>query len=363
MICRLLYLVGQLRPGGSERQLLYLLEAMDRERYRPAVAIWSFSETDAHVATLRALNVPMHVIPNPSSRAAKLQAFRRLVAQLKPEVVHSYSFYTNFAAFWGVLGAGAVAIGSVRGDFTTDKKECGPLLGRLSSRWPRHQIFNSASAAATSRLSRTPFAPKRVHVVRNGLDEHRFRSSPVPADTVRIAAIGSLVPLKRWDRLLTAAVALKRNGIRCAIRIAGDGDSRTLLEEQARNLGVSDVVEFLGYTQDVQSLLASSRFLVHTSDSEGYPNVILEAMSCGRAVVATDAGDVRSLVADGRTGFIVSRGDEATLVARMMTLIKDTEICSRMGEAGRAAVESRFRLDHLVAETLEAYRTLGWTGA
>jgi glycosyltransferase involved in cell wall biosynthesis len=60
----------------------------------------------------------------------------------------------------------------------------------------------------------------------------------------------------------------------------------------------------------------------------------MEAMACGRAVVATDAGDVPSLVEDGKTGFVVARGDEATLLARMATLMTDPDLCQRMGEAG-----------------------------
>src|SRR5712691_8915015 len=139
---RLLYLVGQLTPGGLERQLCYLLQAMDRERYRPAVAVWNFSEADVYVPRIRALNVPMYAFPNLPSAAAKLRAFRRLVRQLAPEVVHSYTFFTNFAAYWGVRGTQSVAFGSIRCDFTFEMKDAGPWLGRLSARWPRDQICN-----------------------------------------------------------------------------------------------------------------------------------------------------------------------------------------------------------------------------
>jgi glycosyltransferase involved in cell wall biosynthesis len=87
----------------------------------------------------------------------------------------------------------------------------------------------------------------------------------------------------------------------------------------------------------------------------------MEAMACGRAVVATDAGDVPSLVEDGKTGFVVPRRDEATLLARMVTLITDYDLCQRMGEAGRAKAERQFGLDRFVSETLVAYRVMGWS--
>jgi len=158
-------------------------------------------------------------------------------------------------------------------------------------------------------------------------------------------------------------VELKRNGFDCLIQIAGDGPLRGLLEQQARELGLTDCIEFMGYAENIPGLLANARFLVHTSDSEGCPNVVMEAMACGRAVVATDVGDVAFLVEDGKTGFVVPRGDEAALLARMETLMTDHDLCRRMGEAGRAKAERQFGLDRLVSETLAAYRVMEWKGA
>jgi glycosyltransferase involved in cell wall biosynthesis len=360
MKCRLLYLIGELVQGGAEQQLCYLLQAMDRERYRPTVVVWNYREEDVNVPQIRVLGIPLHSFPTVHS-AAKLRVFRHMVRHFKPEVVHSYSFYTNFAAYWATWGTRAVAVGSVRGDFTLDKKESSPWLGRLSARWPRDQIYNSSSAAETCRLSRSFFVPKQLSVVRNGLDLERFRSVPLAiGERIRIVSIGSLLPVKRWDRLLRVAAELRQRGLDCLIQIVGDGWFRRQLEQQTRDLGVTDCIEFIGYTDNIPDLLADARFLVHTSDSEGCPNVVMEAMACGRAVVATDAGDVPSLVEDGKTGFVIPRGDEGTLLARIVTLMTDHDLCRRMGEAGRVKAEQQFGLDRLVSETLAAYRVMGW---
>ena len=111
--CRLLYLIGQLRSGGSERQLYYLLKSMERNRYQPEVVVWTLREADMYVSKIRALGVPLHSFPNGSSRASKLGAFRRLVMQINPDVVHSYSFYTNFAAFWATRAMKTITIGEL----------------------------------------------------------------------------------------------------------------------------------------------------------------------------------------------------------------------------------------------------------
>jgi glycosyltransferase involved in cell wall biosynthesis len=359
--CRILYLVGQLMPGGAEQQLCYLLQAIDRERYRPALAVWSLRENDMYVSSVQKLGIPIYSFPQAVSGAAKLTAFRQLVGTLKPEILHSCSFFTNFAAWWAALGRAVIPIGAIRGNFILDKKDSGLLLGSLSARWPRAHIINSFASAENARRTKGLFGPRYIYVVRNGLDLHRFRAAPLPSERqVRIVGIGSLVPVKRWDRLLLAAVQLKRKGCDFSIRIVGDGPLRGSLERQSRELGVTSKVKFLGHSNNVPDLLANSTFLVHTSDSEGYPNVLMEAMACGRAVVATDVGDVASLVEDGHTGFLVGRGEDAMLVERMIKLIRNRDLCWRMGEAGRAKAEREFGLDRMVKETLDAYQKVGW---
>jgi glycosyltransferase involved in cell wall biosynthesis len=361
MNCRFLYVVGQLGPGGLERQLYFLLKTMDRERYRPEVVVWNFRSDDIYVPQIQKLGVPLHYFPDTLSAAGKLSAFRRIVKRMRPEVIHSYTFYTNIAAWWGTLGMKTIAVGTVRSNFTNDKKSCGFLLGSLSARWPHTQIYNNFAGAEKARQSQSLFAPRRVFVVRNGLDLEQFRRVPLsPNGQVRIVGVGSLLQIKRWDRLLTAALNLKKKGLDFVVEIAGGGPLRESLEQQARDLGVADRVRLIGHTDDIPGLIASSTLLAHTSDIEGCPNVVMEAMACGRAVVATDAGDIPSLVEDGKAGFVVRRGDEEALADRMAKLITDHDLCRRMGEAGRATAEREFGLDRLMSETFAAYRASGW---
>lgn len=359
MECRLFYLVGQLSLGGLERQLFYLIRSMDRRCYKPVVAVWGNSPDDHYAREIRALDVPVIALGQQPTRWAKLKALRSLVSAVRPEVIHSYTFYTNIAAWWAARGTGAIPIGSVRNNFILDRRETGKVLGRLCGRWPAAQIYNSLTAEQNAKRSTTIFRPRRIYVIKNGVDLGRFspRLHPQPG---YILAVGSMYPRKRWDRLIRAVALLASNGGCPEVMHAGSGPLRGELEAMTRRLHVEHVIRFLGARHDIPALLVNAAFLVHTAEDEGCPNVILEAMACGRAIVATDAGEIPHLIDDGKTGFVVPRNDETALTSRIATLLADSELCSRMGEAGRIKAEQTFGLDRLRSETFAAYRAEGW---
>ena len=361
MNCRLLYLVGQLGAGGLERQLYLLLRSMDRVRFRPEVIVWNFHVEETYVRIIRELGVPLHSFPPLITRTKKLLALRGMVLGKRPEVIHSYTFHTNFAAAWAALGRNITAVGSARSDFDGEKKRSGRLLGRLSARWPKLQIYNNFAAAQNARHGRSLFVPKNICVVRNGLELEEFEVGSIRFEgAARILGVGSLLSLKRWDRLLRAAATLNQIGLDFTVEIAGDGPMREALQRQIADLGLLHHVRLLGHVNNISALLSKATFLAHTSDYEGCPNVIMEAMAASRAVVATDVGDIRSLVEDGQTGFVVRRENEIEFVDRLATLIRNRNLCSQLGIAGRAKAEREFGLERLVEETFNAYRTAGW---
>jgi glycosyltransferase involved in cell wall biosynthesis len=336
---------------------------MNRESFRPAVLVWNPCETDFFTPQIRALGVTLYSLPCEVSAIKKIGQFRCLVKELKPEVIHSYSFYLNVAASWAAWGTRVVAVGAVRGDFVREIREDGPWLGRLNARWPRHQICNSNCAAENSSHTQGLSAGRKLTMIRNAVDLECFPMMPLESRAYRrrILGVGSLLPVKRWDRLVKAASELKKRRVDCLIQIAGAGPLRDLLTQEATDLGVAERVQFLGHRDDIPDLLADAAFLVHPSDSEGCPNAVIEAMACGRAVVATNVGDIPHLVADGETGFVVTRGDDVRLVDCMLKLLAEPELCRRMGEAGRQKAEQELGLDRLVEETFVAYRSAGWT--
>lgn len=359
--CRIMYLVGQLRAGGLERQLFYLLSTLDRKRYRPAVLVWRYKDSDRYVGPIRSLGVSVWSFSPHISIGGKLRCLRQTVRETNPEVLHSYSFYTNFAAQWAAYRTSTIAIGSIRSDFVTDKSDSGPYLGRLSARWPATQICNSRQAATAARSAGWPFVPRTLHVVRNGIDLMQFQSSRIPdREPPVLIGIGSLVPVKRWDQLIAVAAKLKEGGHTFRVRIVGEGPLMDTLQQYAKDLHIEDQVMLTGQVENIADELRNATILVHTSEVEGCPNVVMEAMASGRPVVAMDSGDIGALVEHGRTGFVVSQGREQDLALYIGRILSDPQLRRRMGEAGRDKAVREFGLDRLLAETLSAYRTAGW---
>lgn len=361
--CRLLYVVGQLGIGGLERQLYYLLANLNQYQYSPAVVVWNLNPNEKYYRDIETLAIPILGFPAEWSPLTKLKTLRALVRQRTPEIIHSYGFHTNFAAYYAAWGTRALAIGSLRSDFASAKREGGILRGALNARWPLVHISNSRTSADEANRAAEPFKPKQVFVVRNGLNLKQFLNVAYhPQERKYVAAVGSLLPVKRWDRLLRAfqrVIIIAKEDV--CLRIAGDGPLRSTLECLARELGISEKVEFLGAIHDIPAFLKGAKFLVHTSESEGCPNAIIEAMACGLPVIAMEAGDIPFITENGRTGFVVPQGDETALAKRITELLYDTERCLSMGLAAREKASLEFTLDRLVLETLSVYRAAGWT--
>jgi glycosyltransferase involved in cell wall biosynthesis len=348
---RVTYVVSQLGRGGQERQLLHLLGALDRSRVRPSVVAWRASPEDVYVEPIRALGIELRQLPG-DGPVRNLLALRRAVRELRADVVHSYSYFTNFAVAFATAGTRAKALGGLRNDFLSERALAGPVLGRASARWPAVHVSNNGRALANAAADPSWFRPRDVRVVPNGADLASFASVvPRPDDPPLLLGIGSLTPPKRWHLLVELAARL--HGPRLVV--LGEGPERPRLEALARRLGAGDRVSFPGASDDVRPLLARAALLVHVSAHEGLSNVVMEAMAAGVPVVATDAGDMRSLVVDGETGRVVPVDDVEGVAEAVRALLSDPARRAAMGVAGRAVAIREFSLERLAARTCAVY--------
>ncbi|MDF2977057.1 MAG: putative glycosyltransferase [Actinomycetospora sp.] len=160
---------------------------------------------------------------------------------------------------------------------------------------------------------------------------------------VVVVVLARLTAAKAHHVLLEAVADL--HDPRLHVLVVGDGPRREELEELAASRGLGRAVSFLGQRRDVVRLLAGSDVFALSSDHEGVPISIMEAMAQGLPVVSTDVGAVADLVSDGEEGYLVDRGDAAALGARLRKLADDPDLRRTMGERARARASRDFTIE------------------
>jgi glycosyltransferase involved in cell wall biosynthesis len=204
---------------------------------------------------------------------------------------------------------------------------------------------------------------EKIQVIHNGIpidpflvqDDRSIRKSLLNDGTCPvILTTARLVEHKGLEDLLQAAVQVPG----AMFLVAGDGPLRSLLETQAKALGVDERVVFLGYREDLNQLLLACDFFVMPSHNEGLPLSILEAMAAGKAVVATHAGGIGEAVIDGETGWLVPVADPDRLAASIRSLLADPKLARRFGRAGRERVLRAFHVDVMVKKYTSTYESL-----
>jgi glycosyltransferase involved in cell wall biosynthesis len=197
------------------------------------------------------------------------------------------------------------------------------------------------------KLAESGVPSHRIQVVYNGVDP-RFR--PLERQAMRqrlglpeqgfiVLFVGLLVPVKGVDVLLKALAQGGNENRLCAL--VGDGPWRRDLEQQVEAAGLSGRVLFAGQrpADEIPCWMNAADLLVLPSLSEGRPNVVLEALSCGLAVVATRVGGTAELVRHGETGWLVESGDAAGLAQAIDRLRRDEPLRQRLGQAGRQSIQ------------------------
>lgn len=364
--CRIVYLITGLNVGGAEMMLCRLVKGLDRVRFDPVVI--SLLPPGPVAEKIQAEGLPVYSL----YMASKLDAWALwrlygLLRRLDPVILHTFLFHANLLGrVVGRLAGVPVIISGIRS--TKFGGRWRELALRWTDRWALRTVV--VSRAAGDRMLRQGVVPPgKLRVIYNGLDVTAFPVNPpsediagvrremgVPPEWPLLLAVGRLQKPKGYPLLLEAMAILQERGVSCFLAVAGDGEMRAALEEQAVRLGLGDCVRFLGLRHDVIALMAGADALVLSSLWEGLPGAVLEAMAAGLPVVATAVGGTPELVVDGVTGFLVPPGDPAALAGAVAELLRlPAEKRKEMGQAGRRRVEENFTIDRMVRAYEDLY--------
>jgi glycosyltransferase involved in cell wall biosynthesis len=271
------------------------------------------------------------------------------------------------------LVASIVRLAGCRSIVTTEH------LAMIEKSWKRHfakrfgGLFIRAAISVTNsnvefltRVHRVP--PSRIVVIHNGVDTvelDKTASSHVRSilgldpSVFVFAVVGSLEERKGHGYLLDAFARLGVAGLaKTALLVVGEGEEEASLKRKCSELGLGGRIHFLGYREDVQSIVRDVDCLVVPSTMEGMPFVILEAMTASKPVIASKIYGIPEVIVEGETGFMVPPRDVDSLYAAMRKVFENPGLCRRMGAAGRRRVESSFSLERMVRGVESVYEAV-----
>jgi glycosyltransferase involved in cell wall biosynthesis len=351
-------LAGTLELGGAEKQLVYMARALQRAGV--CVRVYTFGANEVNEGALRDAGLGPVAVGEAANPLVRLVTLARALRGFRPHIVQASTFYVNLYVALTARLFGSLAIGAIRSDVALDLQRTG-RWGPLLLRWPTALITNShAARRAALQLG---ISSAKVHVVANVIETsafdraHRARRPARGAGQAVAIFVGQLVRAKRADRFLDA-LALARGstpGLRGVV--IGDGPERAALEAQAVRLGLlPDGLEFRGVSQHISGVMADADMLALTSDYEGLPNVILEAMAARLPVVTTPAGDAPAIVEDCVNGFVVPFDAPEELADRLTRLARSPTLRQGLGAAGYERVTTRYACEGLADRLVAVYR-------
>lgn len=363
---RVVTMIDVLSPtGGAERLAAQITKRLDPARYDRTICVTRRAKEPA-LSEVQEAGVRVLQLRRGSKVA--LWEWRPLLSLLRRErvdVVHTHQFGSNV---WGSLLSRLAGVPAIVAHEHTWSFE-GQRLRRLLD---REIVGRYADVVlAVSREDRRRMVeieridPGRIRYLPNGIPP-----LPAPAardvraelgidrDAVVVGTVSVLRPQKALEVLLNAIVVLKPQFPQLKVIVVGRGPERDALEALAGELGLNEVVEFLGLRTDVPDLLRIFDVAVSSSDFEGSPLAVMEYMAAGRAIVATAVGGVPDLIEDGVHGLLVPRREPEALAAAIATLLHRPDLRARLGAAAQERQRREFDLDVMVDRVELLYEEL-----
>ncbi|NOT49400.1 MAG: glycosyltransferase [Acidobacteria bacterium] len=349
---RIGFVVGTLARGGAEKQLVFMLQALQKLEIEAVVLCLTRGEP--YEEEIINLGFDVRHVGSPKYRLSRLSNIVRALRETRADIIQSSHFYTNVYA--GAAGKilRIPSIGAVRSDLVYEIQSH-RITGRLQVSLPDMLITNSDTARR--RLLERGFDTAKIEFVRNVVETKDGSTKGLLRPGLNILFAGRLDKNKRPERFVRLASILKEKFPHTDLKfqIAGDGEKRFELETTAELLGLGpDKLIFLGDCADMSCVYAGADILVSTSEREGTPNVVLEAMAHGLPVVATAVGGTTDIVTNGR-GFLVEPGDENALIKVASDLILNEDLRRHLGTEARQYVRTNHSLDALQKHLLKIY--------
>lgn len=363
---KILVITYKLEVGGAERIAVAIAKGLNKTKFDPTFCCFKGGVLEKE---LRDHGIPVFNLNK--SRGFDLSVLTKLlkiIKEKKIDIIHTHSFSPNF---WGRL-AGIIArvpvIISTEHSIATVKtrfqKKVDKILVRFSTK-----IISVSERVKRSLLEEENILPDKILTIYNGIDpmkpsydkeaiSKKCEGLGIDLNKKIIVSIGRLEPPKGYEFLLESAKIVKREFSPVQFVIVGDGSLKHKLEKLTDDLKLKDTVIFLGHRNDIADILSISDIAVLPSVREGFSVSLLEFMSLGKPIIATDVGGNKEAVINGESGIIVPPRDPIALAEWVLKLIKENKTSEDIGMKARERFNENFTVETMIQKIEKLYDTL-----
>jgi glycosyltransferase involved in cell wall biosynthesis len=367
---KITYFIGHLATGGAESQLIEMLRYLNRSQFEPSLILLTPDGTER----VEGMVDHIYCIKPLSRKISPLRSIVRIASALResePTILHALlpePCILGFAA--AKLCRIPILVGS-----RLSLADCyrpnhsWPVVSadRFATTVSTHMIGNSR-AIADELATLDMASPSKISVIYNGIDTERFNPAISPSlranfgwslSNIVFGCVANFFGYKRQIDLVAAAQQIVAEFPQARFLLLGEdrGTMAEVKQEIARR-GLNDFFAIIPGRPDPENVYSAIDVYVCTSDTEGFSNVILEAMACGKPVIATKVGGNPEAVLDGHTGIIVPARSPESIVGAANRLLQSQELRLSMGISGRKRIEQQFSVKTMVAAHEKLYSRL-----
>lgn len=368
-----LYLIDVFKEiAGAERNLYEVATRLNKEKFRPIVMCMQGGYL---VQSLRDKGIEANDlgIKKIYTLGAVLKAIKifKLIKKEKVDIVVTYHESSDF--FGSIIAklAKVPVIMSSRRDMGYKLKPRHIFIYKLINRL-FDRIITVSEAVANIIFDRENVLWSRIKIIHNGVEIEKFnkkidtavvkKSIGIDNNWPVVGILAAIRPIKGHKYFLEAAYLILKNASNINFLVVGWYDENSEyfkeLQKLLEKLGIKDKVMFTGGRKDIPEMLSIMDICVNSSLNEGFPNAVLEAMTMGKPVVATNSGGTPEAVIDGKTGFLVDSCDSSALAEAINKLLKDNNLCTSMGIVGKERIKDTFKIEKMITEIESIYHQL-----
>ena len=353
---KIAFFTGSFHFGGTERYLLNLLENIDRQLFHPT--IMCFYKKGQFLSAIQRLNIDIEVFPIKNG-LFNTTGFKSLIKasiflrKSDIQIIHTLADSVNYFGIFAAKLAGIkTIIASQRNMGHLIEKKRHYLASKVIFKYLINGIIVNAGSIKNYLIQEFRVTPDKIEVIHNGIKINNKsvekKKSKEAGGNIIVGFIGRLHPVKGCSFLIDAAKNVIKEYPDILFLIVGDGPERNNLKYKINNYGIMKNFQFVGYQKNIQLYISKMDFIILPSKSEGFPNVVLEAMAGQKPVVATRVGGVPEVVIDGETGIIIEPGDVTALINSINNICGDKDLRKKMGLAAFKRVQEQFGIERMV---------------